>query len=192
MWVHADEQSLLTADIEIGNMVPSYYVSMFECNLGIIFACGPALRQFWAYRSRTHTTLPTKHRQYPNEDFVKMRYRVNLRDVFWYRRAQMIGNKVFDATPIFGSNSPPPNASGDNPQSSTQVSNSILDVWENRIRKAFSTNRRSEVSNTPTVAGLCRLTYNRMLPISYLITALSARTRQLSYTLQLMRVRVPP
>ena len=120
-------------------MIPSYYFGMFECNLGMIFACGPAIRQFWAYRSRTHTSLPTKHRQYPNEDFVKMRYRVNMRDILWYRKAQMVGNKVFDATPIFSSKSPPPDASSGNPQSSSQVSNSVLDVWEKRIKRVFST-----------------------------------------------------
>ena len=119
-------------------MIPSYYISMLEGNLGIIFACGPAIRQFWAYRNRTHTSLPTKNRQYPNEDFVKMRLRVNLRDIFWYRKAQMVGNKVFDATPIFRTISSPPDASRGNPQASSQISNSVLDVWEKRIKKVFS------------------------------------------------------
>lgn len=95
------------------------------------------LRQFWAYRSRTHTSLPTKARQYPNEDFEKMRYRINMRDIFWYRKAQIIGNRVFDASPIFRSKSPPPDASNSNPQSSSQVSNSILDVWETKVRNVF-------------------------------------------------------
>lgn len=36
-----------------GNMTANYYLSSFEVNLGMIFACGPAIRQFWAYRSRT-------------------------------------------------------------------------------------------------------------------------------------------
>jgi len=129
----------------IGNIIPAYYFSSFECNLGIIFACGPALRQFWAYRSRTHTSLPTKARQYPNEDFEKMRYRINMRDIFWYRKARIIGNRVFDASPIFRSRSPPPDASSSNPQSSTQVSSSILDVWEKRIRNAFRHGRDHEV-----------------------------------------------
>jgi len=133
-------------------MIPSYYFSMFECNLGMIFACGPAIRQFWAYRSRTHTSLPTKHRQYPNEDFVKMRYRVNMRDIFWYRKAQMVGNKVFDATPIFASKSPPPDASSGNPQTSSQVSNSVLDVWEKRIKRVFSTGRDHKVTRVQVEA----------------------------------------
>ena len=128
-------------------MVPAYYFTMFECNLGIIFACGPAIRQFWAYRSRTHTSLPTNDRQYPNEDFVKMRYRVNLRDILWYRKAQMVGSKVYDATPIFRSKSPPPDASSGQAQSSSQVSHSVLDVWEKRIKRVFSTGHHHKVTH---------------------------------------------
>lgn len=128
-----------------GNMTANYYLSSFEVNLGMIFACGPAIRQFWAYRSRTHTSLPTKRRQYPNEDFEKMRYRINLRDIFWYRQAQMVGNRVFDAAPIFKSKSPPPNASSGNPQVSSQVSNSALDDWERRIKKMFTTGSNHKV-----------------------------------------------
>lgn len=124
-------------DSYTGNIIPAYYFSSFECNLGIIFACGPALRQFWAYRTRTHSLLPTKARQYPNEDFEKMRYRINMRDIFWYRKAQMVGNRVFDASRIFRSQSPPPDASSSSPHSSSQVSNSILDVWEKKVRNIF-------------------------------------------------------
>ena len=126
-------------------MIPAYYCTMFECKLGIILACGPAIRQFWAYRSRTHTFLPSSQRQYPNEDFVKMRYRINLRDIFWYRKAQMVGDRVYDATPIFRSKSPPPNASSGHPQSSSQVSNSALDVWEQRIKRVFRGGRHHRV-----------------------------------------------
>jgi len=144
----------------IGNIIPAYYFSSFECNLGIIFACGPALRQFWAYRTRTHTSLPTKARQYPNEDFEKMRYRINMRDIFWYRKAQMVGNRVFDASPIFRSKSPPPDASSSNPQSSSQVSNSILDVWEKKVRNVFRFNSDHKVilSKRSHSSCLCRNT----------------------------------
>jgi len=135
----------LMTDSCTGNIIPAYYFSSFECNLGIIFACGPALRQFWAYRSRTHTFLPTKARQYPNEDFEKMRYRINMRDIFWYRKAQMVGNRVFDASPIFRSKSPPPDASSSNPQSSSQVSNSILDVWEKKLKNMLRIGRDQQV-----------------------------------------------
>lgn len=126
-------------------MIPSYYFTSFECQLGILIACGPAIRQFWGYRSRTHTSLPTKHRQSPNEDFKKMRYRINLRDIFWYREARMVGDRVFDAAQIFQSRSPPPNASSSDPQSSTRVSNSALDVWEKKIKHVFSFGHNHEV-----------------------------------------------
>lgn len=131
-------------------MIPSYYSAMLECNLGIILACGPAIRQWWAYRSRTHTSLPTKHRQYPNEDFVKMRYRINLRDIFWYRKAHSVGNRVLDATPIFKSRSPPPDASSSNQKGSSQVSNSVLDVWEKRIKRIFGSDRSRKVTRVPS------------------------------------------
>ncbi|MCJ1389877.1 hypothetical protein MMC18_002734 [Xylographa bjoerkii] len=123
---------------------------MFECNLGILLACGPAIRQFWAYRTRTHSSLPTKYRQQPNEDFEKMRYRVNVRDIFWYRKAQMVGSKVFDASPIFRSNSPPPEHSSGDPQESSQVSNSALDWWEKRIKKVFSTGHEHKAARHPS------------------------------------------
>ena len=74
-----------------------------------------------------------------------MRYRINFRDIVWYRKAQMVGNKVYDATPIFRSRSPPPEASNGQPQSSSQVSNSILDDWEKRIKGIFSTRRYQKV-----------------------------------------------
>ena len=132
-----------------GNMIPSYYFSMFEVKLGIIFACGPALRQFWAYRKRTKSSLPTKSRQYPNEDFEKMRYRINLRDIFWYRKAPMVGDRVFEAARIFQSNSPPPDALSKDPQSSSKVSNSVLDMWENRIKNVIGRNRGHKVRPLP-------------------------------------------
>lgn len=84
----------LLAYSSIGNMVPSYYFTVFEDKLGIIFACAPAIRQCGAYRSPTHTFLPSKQQQYPSEDFEKMRYRISLRDIFWYRKARTVGDRV--------------------------------------------------------------------------------------------------
>ena len=123
-------------------MVPSYYIGAFEPNLGIILSCGPALRQFWAYKTRTKSVLPTRSRQYPNEDFEKMRFRVNLRDVIWYRKAQVVGNRVFDAMPIFRSRSPPPDVSGGSQQSASRVKTSALTVWEQRFKKVRNTSYR--------------------------------------------------
>ena len=116
-------------------MVPSYYIGALESDLGIVIACLPALRQFWAYRTRTQSVLPTRNRQHPNEDFEKMRLRVNARDIFWYRKAQTVGNRVLDATTIFRSRSPPPDACSSGPQSLSRVKTSVLDVWEKRLKK---------------------------------------------------------
>ncbi|KAL9000111.1 MAG: hypothetical protein Q9169_001186 [Polycauliona sp. 2 TL-2023] len=151
---------LITASLSIGraatltrkalrNIVPSYYFTLFEDKLGIIIACAPALRQFWAYRSRTRTCLPTKQRQYPNEDFEKMRYRINLRDILWYRKARIVGNRVFDAAPIFQGRSPPPEASSDDPQSSSKVKNSVLDSWENKMKEAFAYGPNQKTAQRP-------------------------------------------
>lgn len=123
----------------IGNIVPSYYFTMFEDKLGIVFECAPAIRQFWAYRTRTHTFLPSKQQQYPNEDFEKMRYRINLRDILWYHKARTVEDRVFEAAPIFrSSKSPPPEASSDDPQSSKKIHSSVLDIWENKIKNIFT------------------------------------------------------
>ena len=123
-------------------MVPAYYITVVEVNLGIVFACGPAIRQFWAYKTRTHTSLPSTHRQSPNEDFEKMRFRINVRDILWYRKAQMVGNRVFDATPAFRSKPPVPSASS---KSTSQVRNSVLDVWEKKIMRLFGTHHNQKV-----------------------------------------------
>ena len=59
------------------------FFTLVETKLGTIMACGPALRQFFVYRNRTKTVLPSSQRQQPNEDFEDMRHRVNVRDFFW-------------------------------------------------------------------------------------------------------------
>ena len=131
--------------------MPTYYFFDFEAQLGVIFACGPAIRQFCAYYHRTRSFLPTRHRQYPNEDFEKMRWRINLRDLFWFRQAPMTGNRVFDAAPIFQrrlASPPDPENSGDS-KSLEKVTNSILDVWERRIKQLFIINRSQQVRVLP-------------------------------------------
>ena len=132
--------SVVFVDRHIGNMVPSYFLSSFECKLGIIFACGPALRQFLSYWKRTHSTLPTKQAQYPNQDFVKMRYRINLRDIFWFRQAPMSDSRVSDAHSIFQRN-----AKGPPDPSSRKAKTSILDAWERRLRSLFGMRQHEQV-----------------------------------------------
>ncbi|KAI4234516.1 MAG: hypothetical protein L6R40_006721 [Gallowayella cf. fulva] len=96
-------EKALTADTT-WSMMPSSYINAFEYHLGILVACGPAIRQFCAYRGRTHTFLPSKQRQCPNQDFEKMRYRITMRDIIWYRKALMLGDRVIDAASIFQRN----------------------------------------------------------------------------------------
>lgn len=68
--------------------------------MGIICACGPSIRQFVAYIQRTGTALPSRSRQRPNEDFVKMRRRINIRDIFWYQSPHLTAGRVLDALPV--------------------------------------------------------------------------------------------
>ncbi len=68
--------------------------------MGIICACGPAIRQFVAYIQRTGTVMPSSSRQYPNEDFVRMRRRIALRDILWYHAPNLSAGRVLDAFPI--------------------------------------------------------------------------------------------
>lgn len=75
-----------------------------------------------------------------------MRYRINMRDVFWYRKAPMVGDRVFGAARAFQSKTPPPDASSGDPQSSSEVSHSALDVWEKRIKKFMVSGRSHEVT----------------------------------------------
>ncbi|KAI9658031.1 MAG: hypothetical protein M1821_002691 [Bathelium mastoideum] len=75
--------------------------SMVEEKCGIIFASGPAIRQFIAYYRRVGTFAPTKKRQRPEEDFVGFRRRVNLRDIFWYRQAPVTNGRVLRPQQMF-------------------------------------------------------------------------------------------
>lgn len=120
---------------------------MFEWKLGIIFACGPALRQFFAYGKRTNSYLPTKDRQRPNQDFEKQRLRVNARDIFWYHKAPMIDGTVFDASPIFQSKSDPPPTSDNSP--GDKVKNSAMDRWENKVKGIFGAVRKQPRRTSP-------------------------------------------
>ena len=72
-----------------------------EERFGNIFACAPAIRQFFAYYHRVGTILPTEDRQKPDEDFVKLRRRINFRDIFWFRNADMVNGRVLEAKVFF-------------------------------------------------------------------------------------------
>ncbi|KAI9667146.1 MAG: hypothetical protein M1831_001323 [Alyxoria varia] len=132
-------------------LIPAKYFANHEEKFGIIIACLPALRQFGAYRVRTGTFMPDRSkRQEPNEDFVKMRRRINLRDIFWYRKAVSTGGRVMDARPIFQAKTPmgptpPPKTEQDGISRRAQVS--ALDSWQHRVKDLFSTSASREEGN---------------------------------------------
>lgn len=84
-YYHASSKT--NVNLLIGRSLPTDTWSMIEEKCGIIFASMPAIRQFVAYYRRVGTFLPSSQRQTPGGDFVKMRARITLRDIIWYRRS---------------------------------------------------------------------------------------------------------
>ena len=109
---------------------------------------------------RTGTVLPSSQQQYPNEDFVKMRSRISLRDVIWYRKAQLWNGKVLEATPIFKRIIEPPPS--DSPQELEDIArSSVLDSWFRKLRNKTSVRRVHGKSDPQeTNARPCRMPLN--------------------------------
>lgn len=57
----------------------------------------------------------------------------------------MIGDRVLEAARVFQSKTPPPDASSGDPQSSSEVSHSALDMWEKRVKNFMGNGRGHEV-----------------------------------------------
>ena len=76
-------------------------IGMVEEKCGIIFASGPAVRQFFAYWRRTGTPFPSEKRQRPDQDFQRFRYRVIWRDIFWYRQPSLTDGRVLGPQEMF-------------------------------------------------------------------------------------------
>ena len=108
--------------------------SMVEEKCGIIFASGPAIRQFIAYYRRVGTVLPSRRRQTPGGDFVKMRYRITFKDLFWYRRSGSNAGMNEPHTRLF--------RNGDRvalpDMLPTDPGKSRLDVEEGKVKRWFS------------------------------------------------------
>ena len=81
--------------------MPSAWFAMIEENLGITFACCPALRQLFAYYAKTRSFKPPSPPHTPNEDFIRMRRHVNLRDIFWYSQPQSGLTSVVSGGPVY-------------------------------------------------------------------------------------------
>ena len=117
-------------------VMPSDTFSMVEEKCGIIFASCPALRQFWAYRKRAGTVFPSNKRQAPDADFVKMRRKINLRDIFWYRKPIVTDGRVIDAHPTFQH---PYNDVEHMPEGAqTTAEKSPIDIWGQKIKRKMS------------------------------------------------------
>ncbi|KAI9696360.1 MAG: hypothetical protein M1820_008202 [Bogoriella megaspora] len=124
------------------NMIPSYYISAFEFEFGIILASCPMLRQMIAYRRRTKSFLPTKERQYPNEDFEKTRVRVAQRDIMRSNNPSLRDNEVIgNAVALTGASDSP---SGLALNDREEVRQSALDLWHRRIKNLFSVGGASQ------------------------------------------------
>ncbi|KAI9668766.1 MAG: hypothetical protein M1831_000835 [Alyxoria varia] len=112
-------------------VMPTNMWGLVEEKCGIIFASGPAIRQFIGYVRRVGTAYPTSARQAPGADFTGMRYRITLRDLFWYRRNPS-GTCVTEPQSYYsGSKSPPrlPDVS------ETGAETSRLDVEETKAKR---------------------------------------------------------
>ena len=81
-----NEVSLKLTKSKLGNSTINGSFSFMEEKLGIFFASCPMIRQLLAYIQRHRTLRPTRDRIPPNADFLAMRKRIELRDIFWYRQ----------------------------------------------------------------------------------------------------------
>ncbi|KAI9683064.1 MAG: hypothetical protein M1820_010930, partial [Bogoriella megaspora] len=110
--------------------------SVVEIALGAFFASCPILRQLVAYIHRYGTILPTEGRNPPDQDFIAMRKRVTLRDIFWYRR-RLSGD-------ISLPSNAPPQKPRDISDADSRVNVSVIDrVWRG-LGKAFGVSGRNE------------------------------------------------
>lgn len=115
--------------------MPNKWFGMIEEKCGITFACGPAVRQFFAYRSRTGTFLPSAERRPRNEDFNKMRRRITLRDIFWFRP-----NMLSDSSKSTSHPSSDPTSESRQTDMAADIDatakTSVLDMWWGRLFRA--------------------------------------------------------
>ena len=123
------------SDLDLDRLVTANIFSMTEEKCGMIFACGPTIRQFFAYWRRVGTILPSHKRQKPEEDFVRMRRRVELRDLFWFRQPVMRDGRVIEVHPLF-------HGDKESPQIAQAVEAtahvSVFDAWRVKTKNALT------------------------------------------------------
>ena len=137
--------------------MPSKTFALVEEKCGIIFASAPALRQFAAYISHRRTVFPTRNRQDPEEDFIRFRRRVNLRDLFWFRTPSVIEGRVIKPQRLFY----PPSADQisdsetlvgetEKKQAEQAAKNSMLDVMRGRLKNMVGGGGGNSGGDQPT------------------------------------------
>ena len=120
---------------------------MTEEKCGIIFACCPAIRQFVSYRQRVGTYLPSTHRQQPGEDLRKMRRRIMLRDMFWFRKPIVVNGRVFNPKSAFSSEQ-----SSERLIEATEIAAraSVLDKWYSQFKSTIFSKQSSASARSPS------------------------------------------
>lgn len=86
--------------------------------------------------------MPNRLRQAPGADFIRMRRRINLRDILWYRTPQLVGGRVLDARPIFTRD----NASN----IETMAQKSFFSEWRAKARTGFHGQQESRPEQSST------------------------------------------
>ena len=109
-------------------------MSAVEEKLGIFFASCPMIRQFLTHTLRARSLLPSSQNTPSDRDFIAMRKRIKLRDIFWYRQ-----RTPDDVTPAAGEK---PNKPKHISPRDDDVKYSALDRLEAGIRRAFRRDKR--------------------------------------------------
>ena len=120
-------------DQTLGKLMPNKWFGMVEEKCGIIFACGPAVRQFFAYRAKTGSFLPSKSQGPRNEDFTRMRRRITLRDVFWFRPNALAESRA--TQPKSRTSLSENEQTKSDVEATAQIS--VLDTWWGRLYRAI-------------------------------------------------------
>ena len=91
----------------------------------------PALRQLCTYVARQRTMAPSKTRQPPERDFIAMRKRIGLRDIFWYKSTKSNGTDPESRADDSEKRQQDPSAISTENQ---QIKKSPLDVWGGELK----------------------------------------------------------
>ena len=136
---------------------PPNTFSMVEEKAGLVFACGPALRQLVVHVLRNKTILPRRRQQLPDEDFMKMRKKVKLRDIFWFRNPHASQLATFTGSPVY----PPEHYidSGTQQRAERAAKKSPLDSWKANAMAVFGKSSPNETLSSEGSPARCLVRY---------------------------------